>query len=456
MGVGETGQPAVWDMDSEDSECDCPGPPQPPPSFHLPPPPRPPFLHEVADCSEAPLFDLETCDTMPVIEEYHSSPVIPSLAVIVVCSILLIAMLLLVTVLVWKHKKKMSFLPCKSSPQNRCDVTHGNGVIYEDLTNIRPRTLPQPSIEMLDVKSRAVYPNNCNYPVISHSPVFICPPPPRQEQYCSQDLYNPVYEELSNGSGERGESDAESEGHQARLSEDEFAEDELSLGEGGGMRGVGVVGVHSGTSSLQGSTGNDLCRDVDSSDADDRSRFLGSRNLSLPPGQRGARSHQRSQRPRSLDRRQGTGDRDRRRGGTQWRAKQMQMPPPPECTGDFHEGLLLDALLQLYPGGGTHNDHHRMPYIVPVPSSAPPPGHTINPYESVPVMRGLPSRPHLHDMTTFRPPPPPPPAPDSDSGYSHNTSGGRTASNRGSGTREPHSHRLPNSTSTHASSLVLS
>lgn len=41
-----------------------------------------------------------------------------------------------------------NLLPCKSSPQNRCDVTHGNGVIYEDLTNIRPRALPQPSMEV--------------------------------------------------------------------------------------------------------------------------------------------------------------------------------------------------------------------------------------------------------------------------------------------------------------------
>lgn len=56
--------PALWDMDSADYECDCPGPP--PPLFQLPPPPRPPFLHELADCSEAPLLDLETCDAMPV------------------------------------------------------------------------------------------------------------------------------------------------------------------------------------------------------------------------------------------------------------------------------------------------------------------------------------------------------------------------------------------------------
>lgn len=41
-----------------------------------------------------------------------------------------------------------NLLPCKSSPQNRCDVAHGNGVIYEDLTNVRPRALPQPSMEV--------------------------------------------------------------------------------------------------------------------------------------------------------------------------------------------------------------------------------------------------------------------------------------------------------------------
>jgi hypothetical protein len=56
---------AVWDMDSADYECDCPGPP---PEFRLPPPPRPPFLQESsgADCSEAPIPDVETCDAVPV------------------------------------------------------------------------------------------------------------------------------------------------------------------------------------------------------------------------------------------------------------------------------------------------------------------------------------------------------------------------------------------------------
>ncbi|XP_054263139.1 uncharacterized protein LOC128986677 [Macrosteles quadrilineatus] len=421
----------LWDMDSADYECDCPGPP--PPVFHLPPPPRPPFLHEVADCTETPM-EIETCDAMTVIDanEYHSSPAMPPLVVIVICALLIISLLLVATALVWKHKKKMqNLLPCKSSPQNRCDVTHGNGVIYEDLTNIRPRNLPQPSMEMLDVKSRGNFANHCAYPVInhSHSPVFICPP--RPDQYTSQDLYNPVYEELSNGSGERGESEGDSEG--GPRSEDEFAEDELSVGEGGGRRG----GPVSPTSSLQGSTGNDLCRDIDSSDADDRSRFLCSRNLSLPPGHRNRvpRSHrgQSGHRPRSLD---------RRRGGGNWRNK------GPEC-GEFHEGLLLDALLQFYPNvvgvnqGGINqpqpHDPHRLPYILPVPN--PGPTH-VNPYESVPVLSHLHQH---HPMTTFRPNKPT--SHDSDSGYSNNTSGGGQGSTRGR-----KDHRL----STHASDLVLS
>ena len=46
-----------------------------------------------------------------------------------------------------------NFLPCKNSPQNHCDVSGANGVIYEDLTNIHLRsnqlpTVSQPSIEV--------------------------------------------------------------------------------------------------------------------------------------------------------------------------------------------------------------------------------------------------------------------------------------------------------------------
>jgi hypothetical protein len=59
---------------------------------------------------------------------------------------------------------------------------------------------------MIDVKQRSAVP----LPVLQHygagfSPhllnnasVFICPPP-RIDPYAEQELYNPVYEELSNG-----------------------------------------------------------------------------------------------------------------------------------------------------------------------------------------------------------------------------------------------------------------
>jgi hypothetical protein len=49
---------------------------------------------------------------------------------------------------------------------------------------------------MIDVKSGANY--NSGFPTLGNPSVFICPPP-RPDPYTSQDLYNPVYEELSNG-----------------------------------------------------------------------------------------------------------------------------------------------------------------------------------------------------------------------------------------------------------------
>lgn len=54
-----------------------------------------------------------------------------------------------------------NFLPCKSSPQNRCDVAHGNGVIYEDLANVRPRAMQPPSsIEVQILSTSSQYSNN--------------------------------------------------------------------------------------------------------------------------------------------------------------------------------------------------------------------------------------------------------------------------------------------------------
>ena len=298
------------------------------------------------------------------------------------------------------------------------------------------------------------------------------------------------------GSGDRGESDPDSEGAvPAPASEDEFAEDELSLGgecEGGPQpphpqhlpedleRGGPL---NSGASSLQGSTGNDLCRDLDSSDADDRSRFLGvgavGRNFSLPPGYRSRTSrppqpHQHrpqhateQRRPRSLDRRRG------------WRNKgppqiSPQSPARHQDCGEFHEGLLLDALLQLYPNvvtsGATRSGRmsnnppphhhppavpsvaHRLPYLLQPPVPPPPHrNHVVNPYESVPVLNHL----HQHHHGTRQPQ-------DSfstfrrgkaqsqdssfgsDSGYSNNTS------SRGRSSKD--AHRL----SAHSGDLVLS
>lgn len=70
---------------------------------------------------------------------------------------------------------------------------------------------------MIDVKNNIHYPSG--YPMTPDPPVFLCSSP-GPDPYCSQDLYNPVYEELS---------DADSELGGAPGSEDEFAEDELSL-----------------------------------------------------------------------------------------------------------------------------------------------------------------------------------------------------------------------------------
>ena len=53
-----------------DDACDGPGPP---PKFHMPPPPRPPFLQDLnaalgttIECSEDGLFDLDVCAAIPV------------------------------------------------------------------------------------------------------------------------------------------------------------------------------------------------------------------------------------------------------------------------------------------------------------------------------------------------------------------------------------------------------
>lgn len=85
------------------------------------------------------------------------------------------------------------------------------------------------------------------------------------------DLYNPVYEELSaSRQGSEDESDCgRARGrHSGPASEDEFAEDELSVGEGEPAADPTAdrPADRPGTATLA----SDHCRDLDSSDADDR------------------------------------------------------------------------------------------------------------------------------------------------------------------------------------------
>lgn len=152
-------------------------------------------------------------------------------------------------------------------------------------------------------------------------------------------------------------------------------------------------------------------------------------------------------RPRSLDRRRGTA----------WRNKATNNVPE---NSEFHEGLLLDALFQMYPNVGMNahpNSGHRvpsrLPYILPVSANAQQPS-VVNPYESVPVLNHLRQHnqhqhhhqpyhrqhhnppqyypaivrnsPHENFTNTFRQHKPV--NQDSDSGYSNNTSGGRGSS----------------------------
>ncbi|XP_060826053.1 uncharacterized protein LOC132912565 [Bombus pascuorum] len=370
----------------ESTECpECPGPP---PEFRLPPPPRPPFLTDGTFCSEEPLTEIEDCVAIPMIDaSYHTNPSLQSTALIITCAVVLLLMAAIVSVVFWKHKRKVqNLLPCKSAAGaaaaaaaaaagGRSRVladgqshggtgSAGGAVLYEDLPEAvthsqlhhRQNHLPShhpsqaPTIEMLDVKD-------------TNRGVFVCSSP-GPDPYTSQDLYNPVYEELSNG--DHPETDEESElnarnrlhhhhRHHHRpssskpASEDEFAEDELSVGEPSEARMLTSTGPAWGTCPAGG----------------------------RPPRERRGRS------PRSLDRHRRDKNHD---------------------VGEFHEGMLLDALLQLYPSvagvaGNRSNSNqrqqsvpsvaHRLPYFVPPMPATQALRVEENPYESVPVLGPL-------------------------------------------------------------------
>ncbi|CAH1108144.1 unnamed protein product [Psylliodes chrysocephalus] len=363
----------MWSMDAGGADCDCPGPP---PEFLLPPPPRPPLLQpaDPMHCTEDPL-PIETCDALPLIDaSYRSSPSFQTSAVIVLCSVLLGLLVFIAIILIWKHKRKVqNFLPCKNSPQNNCDV-NAAAAIYEDLHDVIARPTPThhhhhaqlagrrivaPSIEMIDVKNNIHYPSG--YPMSQHPPVFLCSSP-GPDPYCSQDLYNPVYEELS---------DADSEMTPAPHSEDEFAEDELSLAGEMERRRLDMQPPAYRTEPC-------IRRDVP--------RFRRPHEPLPPvPG---------NKRHRSLDRRR----------------------------QEFHEGMLLDALLQLYPRvGSVEQPPTRVRQIPSITQRIQ--CMTPGPYETVPV---------IGHLATFRPVPKPysqDSALGSDSGYSNHTS--IRSSNRG-------------------------
>ncbi|XP_059622111.1 uncharacterized protein LOC132265437 [Phlebotomus argentipes] len=217
----------MWEMLDSDLECgsECGGP-GPPPEFVIPPPPRPPFLHDVASCTEDPLPNIEMCEAIPILDpSYHSSPSLQTSALIVLCSVVLVLVVLISSLLVWKHKRKVqNFLPCKTPTRgghlDAAAVSGGHSVTYEDPDahlGSRPLVMRhQHNMEMLHPKS-IHFPSG--YPMTRSPPLFVCSSP-GPDPYRSHDN---VYEEL----GPPRESDGESE--PPVHSDDDFAEDELSL-----------------------------------------------------------------------------------------------------------------------------------------------------------------------------------------------------------------------------------
>lgn len=85
-------------MDSEYTDCGCPGPP-PPPIFldSFPPPPPAPS----SDFCQNDVSDLQVCEA-GYLESKFENPGIPSFAIIIVCAVLLIVMVSVIIFLVWR------------------------------------------------------------------------------------------------------------------------------------------------------------------------------------------------------------------------------------------------------------------------------------------------------------------------------------------------------------------
>ncbi|KAH8326449.1 hypothetical protein KR067_007790 [Drosophila pandora] len=242
-------------------DCDdCSGTPlAPPPQFLIPPPPRPPSLAEYTvvpqDCNEEQMaqqqWDSDVCQAMPILDaSLYSSQSLATSAMIAVFSLLLVLIVLFSSLFVWKNKRKVqNLLPCKTPTRGPLNgaMPLGGGTLgsahhhhhhhgmYEDpdahlghhrpLVMHRHHQLPhhhhhhyqQHHAELLQGKS-IHYPSG--YPM-TRSPPFLVSSSPGPDPYRSNDN---VYEELGPG---RADSDGESE--PPMHSDDDFAEDELSL-----------------------------------------------------------------------------------------------------------------------------------------------------------------------------------------------------------------------------------
>ncbi|XP_034487595.1 uncharacterized protein LOC117791814 [Drosophila innubila] len=255
----------MMDADLLMFECDeCAGMPlAPPPQFLIPPPPRPPALAEYTvvpqDCNEEQLaqqqWESDVCQAMPILDaSLYSSQSLATSAMIAVFSLLLVLIVLISSLFVWKNKRKVqNLLPCKTPTRGALSGamplggggTHGHAM-YEDpdahLGHHRPLVMrhhqyqhqhhhhqlqhshhhhhhyqQHPHAELLQGKS-IHYPSG--YPM-TRSPPFLVSSSPGPDPYRSNDN---VYEELGPG---RVDSDGESE--PPLHSDDDFAEDELSL-----------------------------------------------------------------------------------------------------------------------------------------------------------------------------------------------------------------------------------
>ncbi|XP_053680643.1 dual specificity protein kinase splA [Anopheles nili] len=236
----------MWEMLDPDLECgnECGGP-GPPPEFLVPPPPRPPFLAELVNCNEeqqlaqqspfgasGPFADVDMCEAFPIIDaSYHSGPSLQTSAMIVLCSVLLLFVIFISSLLVWKHKRKVqNFLPCKTPTRgpphlDATGVSAAHSVTYEDPDvhlGHHPLVMRHHHHHHhhhnMELHAKQIhYPSG--YPMPRSPPLFICSSP-GPDPYRSHDN---VYEELEHGPGRDTDSEPPIQ------SDDDFAEDELSL-----------------------------------------------------------------------------------------------------------------------------------------------------------------------------------------------------------------------------------